>query len=222
MTTLELIKLAGAFGRFSAASQDMLDAFRAGDEAAMLRHGQTVQDIKNQFKGQQPPGRMPNPNWQVTNQLPQKFVSGAGKVETMPGYTQIDDVTGGRNLWSKGPKLLAREGFRLPDFAKMPEGRFGLGQASHNLWQNSYLGRGSLSPLAHGYPQLEAALGLAQTMGPKPDFVSRLSGGAEPLPALKAWRRMATRSNPELNQAFRRFSNPGALKFLVNAAKAIR
>lgn len=223
MTLTDLIKIASAFGRFSEASQNQMKAFRAGDEAAMMRYGQTVQDIKNQFGGHQPPGRMPDPMWQVARQNPESFIHPTAGPQTMPGYTQIDDVTGGVNRWSSNPETLARKGYRLPDFSKLPTGRFQVGPAAHSLWQNSYLGRGSLSPLAHGYPQLEAALALAQKMGPSPEL-PLLAGrsGVDTMSAMKSWRRATQRAQPEFNQAFRRFSSPGALKFLTNAAKAIR
>lgn len=59
----------------------------------------------------------PNPNWLVTVQAPQE----GGRI---PGYVQIDDVTGGENRWSKGPETLRAEGFDIPNFAGFPSGQY--------------------------------------------------------------------------------------------------
>lgn len=226
MTAIEMIKLASQlsdYGRFSELGEQLRAAMQAGDMEGFQRISGLQQDIKNRYQGHQPPGKMPDPNWQVTRQNPETFVHPSAGTQTVPGYTQIDDVTGGVNRWSSNPPTLARKGYRMPDFSKLPNGRFGLGAAAHGLWSNSYMGRGSVSPAAFGYPQMEAALALAQKMGPSPQLPQIAErGGVSPLTAMKSWRRMTQRTNPEFNQAFRRFSNPNALKFLINAAKNVR
>lgn len=223
MTATEMIKLASQlsdYGRFSELGEQLREAMMSGNADEFKRISGLQQDIKNRYQGHQPPGKMPNPNWQVAVQAPTPLPD---KGVTVPGYTQIDDITGNMNRWSLGPKTLARQGFKIPDFSKLPQGRYNLGQAAHSLWSNSYMGRGSVSPAAFGYPQMEAALALAQKMGPSPQFpMAAERGGVNPLTAMKSWRRMTQRSNPEFNQAFRRFANPNALKFLINAAKNVR
>ena len=226
MTAIEMIKLASQlsdYGRFSELGEQLREAMMSGNDAEFKRISGLQQDIKNRYQGHQPPGKMPDPNWRVSRQAPETFVHPTAGPQTMPGYTQIDDISGGQNRWSSNPVALARKGYKMPDLAKLPTGRFGLGEAAHNLWSNSYLGRGSISPAAFGYPQMEAALALAQKMGPSPQLpLMAERGGVSPLTAMKSWRRMTQRSNPEFNQAFRRFANPNALKFLINAAKNVR
>lgn len=64
----------------------------------------------------------PNPDWLVTVQASQE----GGQI---PGYVQIDDVTGGDNRWSKGPATLRAEGVDIPDFSVLPSGQYQFDQA---------------------------------------------------------------------------------------------
>lgn len=65
-----------------------------------------------------------DPNWQVTVQRPQLMPDGATVV---PGFVQFDDVHGGRNHWSKGPEALRAEGYQVPDFSGVAQGRYRVG-----------------------------------------------------------------------------------------------
>jgi len=219
MTALEMIKLANQlsdYGRFSQLGEQLRAAMMSGNDAEFMRISGLQQDIKNRYRGHQPPGKMPDPNWQVTQQNPQNFVHPVAGPQTMPGYTQIDDVSGGQNRWSSNPKDLSVKGYRMPEgLSKLPDGKYSLGAAAHKLWSGSY--KDTLGAAGRIYPQMEAALALSGKVGPRNPSV--LAGS---LSAMKSWRRMVQRSQPEFNQAFRRFSSPGALKFLTNAAKAIR
>lgn len=62
-----------------------------------------------------------DPDWQVSVQKDPRF--------PQFGYVQIDDVTGGQNLWSKSPKTLREEGYNIPDslFDEVPHGKYKLG-----------------------------------------------------------------------------------------------
>jgi hypothetical protein len=64
-------------------------------------------------------------NWQVSVQAPQQHPSG----QTVPGYVQIDDLTGGQNRWSKSPETLRKEGVEVPDFSKLPQGKYSYAEA---------------------------------------------------------------------------------------------
>lgn len=225
MNAVEMLKLAAQvndFGRFAQLSDDLRGAMTAGDDDAFMRISGQQQQIKNRYKGQQPPGKMPDPNWQVTVQSPIQLDA----KNRMPGYTQIDDISGGQNHWSKGPQTLARQGYNIPDFSKLPQGRYPLGEAAHRAWMASHAGRYGMRPAAHGYPQFEAALALAKTYGPSHGFRRAAQSQGMPLmAAMKSWRRHAQTVNPEFNQAFRRFSAPGTsggLKHLLNSAKYLR
>jgi len=70
------------------------------------------------------PPKQPDPKWQVIVQEPQ---------EGVPGYVQIDDVSGGQNKWSKSPETLAKEGVQVPDFSKLPQGKYTFEQAQKLL-----------------------------------------------------------------------------------------
>ena len=63
--------------------------------------------------------------WQVTVQAPQPLAPG----KEVPGYVQIDDVAGGQNNWSKSPATLKEEGVDVPDFSKLPQGKYSYEQA---------------------------------------------------------------------------------------------
>lgn len=67
----------------------------------------------------------PDPNWRVTVQGPQ--------VPGDKGYVQIDDISGGVNRWSKGPDLLRREGYDVPNFLVLPTGHYTWAQAVAKL-----------------------------------------------------------------------------------------
>lgn len=69
------------------------------------------------------PRKALDPNLQVTVQSPMKMTSG----ETVPGYVQFDDISEGKNKWSKGPEKLKEEGFEVPDLSKLPQGKYRLG-----------------------------------------------------------------------------------------------
>lgn len=56
-------------------------------------------------------------DWQVTVQPEEPGIPGTG-------YVQIDDITGGVNHWSKGPESLGKEGYNIPDFKKLPMGKY--------------------------------------------------------------------------------------------------
>lgn len=63
--------------------------------------------------------------WQVTVQKPQ--------VPGGRGYIQIDDISGGENRWSKSPETLAKEGYEVPDFSALPQGKYTVKQAMEIL-----------------------------------------------------------------------------------------
>lgn len=63
-------------------------------------------------------------NWQVTVQAPQAHEKG-----TVPGYVQIDEVQGNQNTWSRSPDTLAKEGVNVPDFSKLPQGKYSYDEA---------------------------------------------------------------------------------------------
>lgn len=58
--------------------------------------------------------------WQVTVQREQPLPDG----RLVPGYVQVDDLTGGVNRWSKSPAQLRAEGHDVPDFSRLPQGRY--------------------------------------------------------------------------------------------------
>jgi N12 class adenine-specific DNA methylase len=72
---------------------------------------------------------VPDPNWQVTVQN-DNGVPGSG-------YVQIDDVSGGQNNWSKSPKTLGEEGYTVPDFSSLPQGKYTFDEAITKLNQQS-------------------------------------------------------------------------------------
>lgn len=57
--------------------------------------------------------------WQVVVQSPQTYGD-----KTISGYVQIDDVTGSKNHWSLGPDGLREQGVEVPDFSKLPQGKY--------------------------------------------------------------------------------------------------
>jgi hypothetical protein len=63
-------------------------------------------------------------NWQVTIQAAQVLTHPDGSSMSVPGYVQIDDISGGQNVWSKGPATLRAEGIEVPDFSSLPSGRY--------------------------------------------------------------------------------------------------
>ncbi len=75
------------------------------------------------------PAAQPDPNWQVTVQSEQD----AGGGNKVPGYVQIDDVSGGKNNWSKSPETLAKEGVTVHDFSKLPQGKYTYADAVSKL-----------------------------------------------------------------------------------------
>lgn len=67
---------------------------------------------------QKPPQPItPQPEWQVSVQSEQGGIPGTG-------YVQIDDISNGQNNWSKSPQTLAKEGVQVPDFSKLPQGKY--------------------------------------------------------------------------------------------------
>lgn len=68
---------------------------------------------------------MQTAEWQVTVQRPQ--------VPGDRGYVQIDDVSGGENHWSKGPAQLRAEGYHVPDFSRLPTGRYTWAEAQSKV-----------------------------------------------------------------------------------------
>lgn len=72
---------------------------------------------------------VPDPNWQVTVQAPQKL----SDTESMPGYVQIDDVSNGQNNWSMSPQTLAQKGVAVSDFSQLPQGKYTYQQAEQLL-----------------------------------------------------------------------------------------
>ncbi len=64
-------------------------------------------------------------DWQVTVQSPVELSPG----QKMPGYIQIDDIAGGKNNWSKNPEALRQEGHDVPDFSKLPQGKYTYSEA---------------------------------------------------------------------------------------------
>lgn len=66
-----------------------------------------------------------DPNWLVTVQAPQKLDA----TKTVPGYTQIDFIEGGQNVRSASRETLAKEGYDVPDFSSLPQGRYTMGDA---------------------------------------------------------------------------------------------
>lgn len=71
----------------------------------------------------------PNPDWRVTVQAPQPL----DETTTVPGYVQIDEVIGTDNKWSKGPDKLRAQGYEIPDFSKLPSGKYTFAQAQKLL-----------------------------------------------------------------------------------------
>jgi len=69
-------------------------------------------------------GKPTDPDWQVTVQESQTMPDGKTVV---PGYVQIDDVSGGQNKWSKNPQTLRQEGFAVPTgIEKLPSGKYSM------------------------------------------------------------------------------------------------
>ncbi len=72
----------------------------------------------------------PDPNWQVSVQAPMKMTNvKTGTEETVPGFVQIDDISGGANKWSKSKETLAKEGVEVPDFSSLPSGKYTFAEA---------------------------------------------------------------------------------------------
>lgn len=71
----------------------------------------------------------PNPDWRVTVQAPQPL----DETTTVPGYVQIDEVVGTENKWSQGPDKLRVQGYDIPDFSKLPSGKYTFAQAQKLL-----------------------------------------------------------------------------------------
>jgi hypothetical protein len=72
-------------------------------------------------------------NLQVTVQGEVKLPDG----KTVPGtaYTQIDLIENGQNVWSKSKTTFAKEGIDVPDFSKLPQGRYTYAEAVQKLNQ---------------------------------------------------------------------------------------
>lgn len=72
-----------------------------------------------------------NPNWMVTVQAPQTLVNPFDGVQAhIPGYVQIDDIEDGQNNWSKTTNRLHDEGYEIPDFHLLPQGKYTWAQAT--------------------------------------------------------------------------------------------
>lgn len=59
----------------------------------------------------------------------ERAVAGTG----VPGYVQIDEITGGQNVWSKSRETLAKEGVEVPDFSQLPSGKYSYSEAESLL-----------------------------------------------------------------------------------------
>ena len=55
----------------------------------------------------------------------------------VPGYVRIDDISGGQNNWSRSPETLKTQGYRLPDYSKLPPGKYTAAQAEKLLGADS-------------------------------------------------------------------------------------
>jgi hypothetical protein len=83
-----------------------------------------------------------NPNWLVTVQREQRVQCPCHELDrVIPGYVQVDDVTGGQNNWSKSPQTLVAEGCDLPEaalhFDRLPSGQYTFEQALHWMRQET-------------------------------------------------------------------------------------
>ena len=74
--------------------------------------------------------KLADPKWQVTVQSEQTMPDGKTKV---PGYVQIDSLKNGENEWSQGPDKLRAQGYNIPDFSKLPSGKYTFEQAEKLL-----------------------------------------------------------------------------------------
>jgi hypothetical protein len=81
------------------------------------------------------PKEVPNSgkDWRVSVQSSVEETNAKGELKKIPGYVQIDDLTGGQNVWSKGPEGLRKEGYDVPDFSKLPQGQYTYEQAVKKL-----------------------------------------------------------------------------------------
>lgn len=74
--------------------------------------------------------KVASPQWQVTVQK-DEFDPQSNQV--VPGYIQIDSVRDGQNEWSSSPDKLTAQGYTIPDFSKLPGGRYTFGEAMQML-----------------------------------------------------------------------------------------
>ncbi|MDE2098676.1 MAG: hypothetical protein KGL39_15585, partial [Patescibacteria group bacterium] len=111
--------------------------FEAEGKSPELAMEGAARRIVSDSRGNTPPifqpevqAASPDPNWRVTVQADQSLGN-----KTVPGYVQIDDVSGGQNQWSKSPQTLAKEGVQVPDFSKLPQGTYTYAEAVKKLSQ---------------------------------------------------------------------------------------
>jgi ribosomal protein S7 len=114
-------------------------------EAAKAAHIEDSQDAVGQS-----PVKQLAPDLRVSVQSPQEMTHfQTGEKSTVPGYVQIDEVKDGKNTWSKGPESLKAEGYNVPDYSKLPQGKYTVNEA------NEMLKRGKATKLYSGVPLLD-------------------------------------------------------------------
>jgi hypothetical protein len=116
--------------------------------------------------------------WQVTVQSPETITEGA-KTVSSPGYVQVDDVTGGQNHWSLGPEGLREQGVEVPDFSKLPQGKYDWDEAVKLLRETAQERGGRVDILTSEDDFLAAerqALAESEKQGSPAKLVSKFEG----------------------------------------------
>lgn len=84
--------------------------------------------------------KTPDSDWQVSVQAEQGGIPGSG-------FVQIDSIAGGKNNWSKSQATLAKEGYTVPDFSKLPQGKYSYAEAVKMLDEKPLNPGGALKDL---------------------------------------------------------------------------
>lgn len=114
-------------------------------EAAKSSHIEESQDAVGQSSVKQ---LAPDLRISVQNEQEMTHPQTGEKVK-IPGYVQLDEVKDGKNTWSKGPESLKAEGYDVPDYSKLPQGKYTVNEA------NEILKRGKATKLYSGIPLLD-------------------------------------------------------------------
>lgn len=156
------------------------------------------------------------PQWMFTVKAPEVFAEGQ-RVLHVPGYQQIDNVTGPESAWwSSSPTSMRRKGYHVPDVSGLNTGKYNVTEAANRLWRLDNIGR--VMPSEFGMHSLEGAMSLANV----PALTMTATNKLDTARMLNSWRRNQMRTNPALALSFRRLRNPTNWSLLKSIGVAAR